>query len=277
MVFPVPGRAGQDDVLAGVDGRHQLVDHVVGEDHPLVGGRLLQLFGGEGTHGAPVGVSGPLLEGGVGDELAGGTAIQLSDECGEGYLAHELDDLVAQLDVHRSMPDEGVVGARCTTSGTRRHPRPSPGASTPATTLVAWSFSSISVLQAQRQLPAHIRLPVHEPLAPADRGLVQGAAGPLGPSGPVEEDAGVVVRAGSPTRRPRCGGWVRPAASDSSLNCHSSLVHGGGQLGYPLAVGLVGEVGAVAAAALLELGCRTGQHPLAAAGRRCRSRGWSGR
>ena len=53
-------------------------------------------------------------------------------------LADQLDDLVAQVLVHRLLADERLAASRCTTSGSRRRPRPSRDASTRA----AWTSRS---------------------------------------------------------------------------------------------------------------------------------------
>ena len=71
------------------------------------------------------------------------------------------------------------------------------------------------VLEADRHLPAHVRLPVERPLAGLEGADVQGAAGAAGEAGPVEEDAGVVDEAGHGRprrrrRRARPGAGTRP-------------------------------------------------------------------
>src|SRR5262249_32274277 len=119
------------------------------------------------------------------------------------------------------------------------------------------------LVEAERELPAHVGLPVHEPLAGLERGPVQRAAGAAGETRAVEEDAGVVDEAGDARAV-----LLHPmeAAAASLAPVLPLLVgeprrrrrHGGEIL-------VVDEVGAVAAAALLELGGRPGEHALTSA------------
>ena len=112
-----------------------------------------------------------------------------------------------------------------------------------------------AVLEPERHLPAHVGLPVERPLAGLERGDVQRAAGAAGEAGPVEEDARVVDEPGD---RGRCRRRRLPVAGTRlaspsrgtallGLEPHERLDDG-------LHVVVVDEVGAVAAAALLQLG-----------------------
>ena len=101
-------------MLARVDGGDELVDHVVGEDHPLLESRPVSSSSAVNARIAdPVGGSGPLLEGWMGKKLLGARFSDLLDEPSEGASPDHLDDLVPQLLVHGSVADEGlgVVGA----------------------------------------------------------------------------------------------------------------------------------------------------------------------
>ena len=117
------------------------------------------------------------------------------------------------------------------------------------------------VLAAEGQLPAHLglQLDVAPPL-----GLgrpVEGAAGPGREPGPVEEDAGAVDQPGPEVA-------VGQLLDHALLPLLVELPEVGGELGgRPLDVPgvlLAGEVGAVGAASLDQLGGGPGQHPLAA-------------
>ena len=112
------------------------------------------------------------------------------------------------------------------------------------------------VVAAERHLPAHLGLPVGDRLAAPEGGGVQRAAGAAGEVGAVEEDAGAVD---DPAHRlavlvdvdrpPRFAAFLRELP----------LVLGSRSASLGLDVGavvVVGEVGAVGAAALLELGGR---------------------
>src|SRR3712207_9162173 len=88
----------------------------------------------------------------------------------------------------------------------------------PYTTL----FRSVGVVvEAQRQLPAHVRLPVHRPLARGERAMVQRAPDPALESGAVEEDARVVDEA---RRRHRVPVAVRSEEHTAELQSRQYLV-----------------------------------------------------
>ena len=125
------------------------------------------------------------------------------------------------------------------------------------------------VVEAQWQLPAHVRLPVERPLAGVERGDVQRAAGSAGEPGAVEEDARPVDEAGD-------GGPVLgvEVAAASTRAMELPLVGGqpSGGLGDDAHVVVVDEVRAVAATALGQLGGVTVEHALAAAAEDARPR-----
>jgi hypothetical protein len=118
------------------------------------------------------------------------------------------------------------------------------------------------VRQPQRQLPAHLGLPVEEALAGLERADVQRAAGAAPEVGAVQEDAGAVMGAGRPAAA--LGALERPALS---LRLGPQLPLVGGEPCRlptdPRPVGCVGEVGTMGAASLTEVGGIVVQDPLA--------------
>ena len=125
------------------------------------------------------------------------------------------------------------------------------------------------VLEPQRHLPAHRRLPVHRSLTGLERGMC--SAQPTPPSKPTRlrkmhasSTTRVVVTAepsasGSPSREPLL------ALPYGSWNCHCAGVSRSAWRAQVGDVVVVDEVGAVAAAALRQLGGRLVEDPLAAA------------
>src|SRR5262249_38896459 len=109
-------------------------------------------------------------------------------------LAHDPDDLVAQGEVDRSLADEGIgaLGAP---------PVELEAALAPVAPLpLPQRAGRVAVLagvlvEPQRELPAHVGLPVHGPLAGFEGGAVQRTPGAPREAGTVEEDAGVVDEA----------------------------------------------------------------------------------
>ena len=152
-------------------------------------------------------------------------------------------------------------GPRCTTSGTRRRRRPSRAASTPAASRSrgrrrpSWSSSRSGSCQHTCGFQSRGRSPASsaagcsaQPMPPAKPGRFRKMQAP---------STRRVL-----SSRPPCGGRSSPA-----LGCPPVLPLlggeplGGGQRG--VRVVLVDEVGAVAAAPLLELGGAAGEHALA--------------
>jgi hypothetical protein len=114
------------------------------------------------------------------------------------------------------------------------------------------------VLEPDRDLPAHVRLPVERPLAGLEGADVQGAAGAAGEAGPVEEDARILDEAGHGRLHAVVAGFAgSQEAAPLGLGVELHLI--GAQPHERLDdvgdVVVVDEVGAVGAAALLHLGC----------------------
>ena len=202
MVLPVPGGPGEHDVLSRVDGGHELVEHVGRVDHVELVGGLGQLLGGEAQHRTPYfGLAGRTLSAGWGNEVPFRRRTS-STNMRYGLLADHLDELVAHGLVHRFLGHEGLgrVGAP---------PVELLAALAPVAALpLADGRGDVPVDvglvdPAQGQLPADLGLPVEGPLVPAQRRLVQRAAGAGGEPGTVEEDAGPVDDAGDRSRRRR--------------------------------------------------------------------------
>src|SRR5207244_10792924 len=112
----------------------------------------------------------------------------------------------------------------------------------------------IAVLPPQRELPADLGLEVEGALAPFEGSPVEGAAGPAGDAGAVQEHTRAVDQPGHELallgRARHAPGPTR--APELPLLGREGLGQGDG----PVAVVLVDEVGAVRAAALHELGGR---------------------
>ena len=120
----------------------------------------------------------------------------------------------------------------------------------------------LPVFLAQRELPAHVGFRDHGMLAVAHGQHVQGAARAGREARPVQEDAGAIHQPGAPAARRQAGRHAPARADGEVLPLVGPEVGGGGQ--HPVPVVLVGEVGAVGAAALLHLGGGGGEHALAA-------------
>ena len=124
------------------------------------------------------------------------------------------------------------------------------------------------VLQADRDLPTHRRLPVHRPLARFECGDVQRTADAALEAHPVQEDARIVDESGD--RRPAAVLFGVALAQMSLLHhlgveLHVARLEPLDMSLQVLDVVVVGEVGAVAAAAELQLRCRLVEDALATA------------
>ena len=183
--------------LPAVDGRDQLVEHVLREVHPVALGREAQLLGGEDHVACPCLLPAQRRRSaGWGRYRSVPRLATCSREQVVGLLAHHLHDLVAQRLVHGCAVDEGVVGLGAppvelgaALAPVAPLPLPQRGGD------VAVGILGV-VLEPQRELPAHLGLPVERALAGLEGGGVQGAADAALEPGPVQEDAGTVDEAG---------------------------------------------------------------------------------
>src|SRR5581483_3548179 len=183
------------------------------------------------------------------------------DERAVGPLADHLHDLVPQADVHGLGPDERLVGVGAPPVEVR--PAVTPVAPLPLPQRRGDMAVAVGLVDpAQRELPAHLGLPVERAFAARHRGLVQGAARPGVEARPVEEDAGSVDESGDGLA---LGVHLDGAPAPVGLLLELPLVSAEAlrQPLDPALVGLVGEVRAVRAATLLELRRRPGEHALA--------------
>ena len=174
-----------------------------------------------------------------------------------GGLAHHLDDLVPQREVHRTLTHEGegVLGAP---------PVELLASVAPVATLpLAQCGRDVAMLvdmvdEAQWELPADLRLPVEGPSAACECRLVEGAPRPGGVARPVEHDACVVGLTGDGVTL-----LIRLDRAAGRLRLVVELPFVGAEFGDARLdtrpVGVTGEVGPIRAAALLFVGGGPGE------------------
>ena len=119
------------------------------------------------------------------------------------------------------------------------------------------------LVEAQRQLPAHLWLPIERTFVTSDRRLMKRATGALSEAGPIQEDAGIVDDLGGPFAVFVLVDWAAHlGGSVSQLPLVGSELLDAGHRG--LAVVIIEEVGAIGAAAVFVLGGHLRKHALAA-------------
>ena len=170
------GWAREDHVLAGVDGGDELVEDVVGEQHPRLVGGSLQFCGGEGTHGPLVlGCSALPVERRMRKEHLAPSLVEQLGETTVGAVTHQGNDVLGAGPVHGLGADEGVgvLGAPPVEVGTAG----APVATLPLPQDVGEVVVVVAVeVEPHRDLPADLGLPVQVALAPGHCGVVERAA-----------------------------------------------------------------------------------------------------
>jgi hypothetical protein len=122
------------------------------------------------------------------------------------------------------------------------------------------------VLEADRDLPAHVGLPIEGPFAGRHGSDVQCAASAAVKTWPVQEDAGIIDLAGH-----GCGcaliigfaGFQEAVACRFTVELHVMGLQFDERTHHGLHIVVIHEMSAVAATPLLHLGCIGVEHPFA--------------